>query len=84
MTPLSALLLLAAAAGPAAPPHPDSLSSSRVTVQGSEARLELRVGLEALLDGLPDLKLDPDAPPPEISGYAFRGPERLAVWFDAD
>ncbi|MDJ0851362.1 MAG: cytochrome P450 [Myxococcota bacterium] len=46
------------------------------------ARLELGVGLETLLDRLPNLRLDPKAPPPEIVGYAFRGPESLPVVFD--
>jgi cytochrome P450 len=46
------------------------------------ARLELRAGLAAILDRLPDLRLDPDAPPPCIEGYAFRGPVALPVVFD--
>ena len=46
------------------------------------ARLELSVGLETLLDRLPNLRLDPDEEPPDIVGYAFRGPERLPVVFD--
>jgi cytochrome P450 len=45
------------------------------------ARLELRVGLDAILDRLPDLRLDPDAPPQEIRGFAFRGPDALPVRF---
>ena len=47
------------------------------------ARLELRVGLETILDRLPNLRLDPDAPPPLIEGLAFRGPVSLPVLFDA-
>jgi cytochrome P450 len=47
------------------------------------ARLELRVGLGAILDRLPNLRLDPDAPAPVIEGYAFRGPNALPVLFDA-
>ena len=47
------------------------------------ARLELRVGLDAILDRLPNLRLDPDAPAPAIEGYAFRGPNALPVLFDA-
>ena len=43
------------------------------------ARLELRVGLDRILDRLPDLRFDPacvgDA---VIEGYAFRGPELAA------
>lgn len=46
------------------------------------ARLELRVGLETILDRLPNLRLDPDAPPPVIQGLAFRGPDALHVRFD--
>jgi cytochrome P450 len=45
------------------------------------ARLELRAGLDAILDRLPDLRLDPDADPPEIQGFAFRGPDALPVLF---
>jgi len=47
------------------------------------ARLELTVGIGSLLDRLSGLRLDPDAPPPEIVGYAFRGPEQLPVVFEA-
>lgn len=47
------------------------------------ARLELRVGVNAVLDRLPNLRFDPDAPPAEIRGHAFRGPVTLPVVFDA-
>jgi cytochrome P450 len=46
------------------------------------ARLELRAGLAAILERLPNLRLDPDAVPPVIQGYAFRGPDALPVRFD--
>jgi cytochrome P450 len=46
------------------------------------ARLELRVGLDLILDRLPNLRLDPDAPPPDIQGFAFRGPDAIHVLFD--
>lgn len=46
------------------------------------ARLELRVGIEAILDRLPNLRLDPAAPPPEIQGFAFRCPDAIPVLFD--
>ena len=47
------------------------------------ARLELRVGIEAVLQRLPGLRLDPGAEPPTIEGIAFRGPTSLPVLFDA-
>jgi cytochrome P450 len=46
------------------------------------ARLELRAGLGAILERLPNLRLDPDAPAPVIQGAAFRGPDTLRVLFD--
>ena len=48
------------------------------------ARLELQAGLEIILRGLPNLRLDPDdhGPLAVIEGYAFRGPNRLPVVFD--
>jgi cytochrome P450 len=47
------------------------------------ARLELRVGLEAILDRLPNLRFDDEhAADAVIEGYAFRGPRALPVLFD--
>jgi cytochrome P450 len=46
------------------------------------ARLELRVGLDTILDRLPNLRLDPDGEGALIEGYAFRGPRALPVLFD--
>lgn len=46
------------------------------------ARLELRVGVNAVLDRLPGLRFDPEAPAAEIRGHAFRGPVTLPVVFD--
>ncbi len=46
------------------------------------ARLELRIGLDAILTRLPNLRLDPDGPSPLIQGLAFRGPTALPVRFD--
>jgi cytochrome P450 len=48
------------------------------------ARLELRVGLGALLDRLPGLRLDPAADPVRVEGMAFRSPPRLPVLFDPE
>jgi cytochrome P450 len=47
------------------------------------ARLELRVGITAVLDRLPNLRLDPDAPSVAVEGVAFRSPPSLPVLFDA-
>lgn len=45
------------------------------------ARVELDAGINAVLDRLRDLRLDPDAPEPSIAGFAFRGPPSLpACW----
>jgi cytochrome P450 len=47
------------------------------------ARMETRVMLEALLDRLPNLRLDPAAEDVHISGDSFRAPRELPVVFDA-
>jgi cytochrome P450 len=46
------------------------------------ARLELRIGLDAVLTRLSNLRLDPDYPPPQIKGLPFRSPPALHVVFD--
>ncbi len=46
------------------------------------ARLEARLAMEAILDRLPALRLDPDAPPPTITGLAFRSPKTLRAVTD--
>jgi len=45
------------------------------------ARMETRVALEALLDRLPDLRLDPDASDVHVSGVMFRTPQAIPVVF---
>lgn len=45
------------------------------------ARMENRVALEAILDRLPDLRLDSDAPTPRIIGMPLRSPDALPVLF---
>jgi cytochrome P450 len=47
------------------------------------ARLEMRVALDSVLDRLRGLRLDPDAPEPSVTGFAFRSPARLPVVFEA-
>ncbi|NUU26345.1 MAG: cytochrome P450 [Streptomycetaceae bacterium] len=45
------------------------------------ARAEMRVGINALLDRLPDLRLDPDAAPPRFIGLYERGATEIPVLF---
>jgi cytochrome P450 len=45
------------------------------------ARMETRVVLSRLLDRLPNLRLDPDAETPYITGMTFRAPHHLPVVF---
>ena len=46
------------------------------------ARIETRVLLEAVLDRLPGLRLDPRAEDPHMHGIMFRSPTSLPVLFD--
>jgi cytochrome P450 len=46
------------------------------------ARMESRVVLEAVLDRLPNVRLDPEAKDPHITGELFRSPLALPVVFD--
>jgi cytochrome P450 len=46
------------------------------------ARMETKVAINQILDRLPNLRLDPDAEPPYITGMTFRAPPRLDVVFD--
>jgi cytochrome P450 len=46
------------------------------------ARMEVRIALDAMLDRLPKLRLDPAADPPRILGLAFRAPKRVDVRLD--
>lgn len=48
------------------------------------ARMEATVAINALLDRLADLRLDPSAPKPRVVGVAFRSPVALAVEFTPD
>jgi cytochrome P450 len=45
------------------------------------ARLEMHAALNALLDALPHLRLDPDRPEPRLRGAAMRTPRELHVLF---
>jgi len=46
------------------------------------ARLEMSRALNALLDRLPNLRLDPDQPAPRIVGLNSRAPQAIHVLFD--
>jgi cytochrome P450 len=45
------------------------------------ARAEMQTGIAALLDRLPNLRLDPDAEPPRVIGMYERGPTSVPVVF---
>ena len=45
------------------------------------ARMKTTVAINALLDRLPDLRLDPAAQYPSINGVTFRSPAALPVEF---
>jgi cytochrome P450 len=47
------------------------------------ARLEITRAVNAMLDRLPNLRLDPDMPPPRIYGVNMRHPDHIHVKFDA-
>lgn len=46
------------------------------------ARMETRVVVDAVLDRLPNLRLDPDASDVHVTGLGFRAPQALPVVFD--
>jgi cytochrome P450 len=45
------------------------------------ARMETRVAVDALLDRLPNLRLDPEGDDPHIHGQIFRSPTALPALF---
>jgi cytochrome P450 len=62
-------------------PHIAFASGAHVCLGQSLARAETTVALNALLDRLPNLRLDPAAEDVHISGLVFRSPHRLPVVF---
>ncbi len=46
------------------------------------ARLEMGRALDAILDNLPNVRLDPDHPVPLMRGAMMRTPRRLHVRYD--
>jgi cytochrome P450 len=93
--PVGAFVLLAIGSGnrdPEAFPDPDTFDIGRsgrpsltfglgphVCAGLSVARAEIGAALEALLDVLPGLRLDPDEEPPRIVGAPYRKPPSLLV-----
>jgi cytochrome P450 len=47
------------------------------------ARMENRIALGAILERLGNLRLDPNAPPPQIIGMPLRSPDALPVLFNS-
>ena len=60
-------------------PHIGFASGPHTCLGMHLARMETRVAMEAILDRLPGLRFDPDAPAPYISGLTFRAPPALAA-----
>lgn len=46
------------------------------------AKAEIEATVNALLDQMPNLRLDPDYPPPKIRGVQLRGPDSIHVRWD--
>lgn len=46
------------------------------------ARVEMHRAMEAVFDKLPNLRLDPDKPAPNIVGHLLRAPDHIFVKFD--
>jgi cytochrome P450 len=63
-------------------PHIGFAHGAHVCLGMHLARLESMKIFNALFDQLPGLRLDPDAPPPYITGTMFRSPPRLDVVWD--
>jgi cytochrome P450 len=62
-------------------PHVSFGSGPHMCLGMHLTRLETRVALDAVLERLPDLRLDPDVPRPRIVGTIFRSPDALPVRF---
>ncbi|MED5812127.1 cytochrome P450 [Mycolicibacterium sp. 050232] len=63
-------------------PHIGFAHGAHVCLGMHLARLESMKIFNALFDALPGLRLDPDTPPPYVTGAMFRSPPRLDVIWD--
>lgn len=64
------------------PAHLAFASGPHVCIGQHLARLEMTRALNTLLDQLPNLRLDPDRPPPDVRGFLLRAPKHLYVRYD--
>jgi cytochrome P450 len=62
-------------------PHMSFGSGPHMCLGMHLARMETRVALDAILERLHDLRLDPGAAGPRIVGNVFRSPDTLPVCF---
>jgi cytochrome P450 len=65
-----------------AKPHASFGSGPHLCIGMHLARMEMRTAMNAVLDRLPGLHLDPSAPNPWITGLMFRMPTALPVLWD--
>lgn len=63
-------------------PHYSFSRGPHICVGQHLARVEMTRALNAVLDHLPNLRLDPDKPRPEIRGTMMRVPKHIHVRFD--
>ena len=64
-------------------PHASFGSGPHLCIGMHLARTEMRCAINAVLDRMPGLRLDPDADKPWITGLLFRTPTAVPVVFDA-
>ena len=64
-------------------PHLGFAGGPHVCLGIHVARAEMWVAMNAVLDRLPNLRVDPEAPPMRIIGLEHRGPNGIPVVFGA-